>query len=247
MTMAARRMALFSDVHGNSVALDAVLADIDHAGIEEVYCLGDLVGYGPNPGGVIERVRSRAIPTVRGNYDEGVGARRGDCGCYYATDAAAAHGQASYAFTDAVLSDEDHAWLIGLPDEIRLEHEDLRILLCHGSPRKINEYLLPDRTDEQLVRLADAAAADVVCVGHVHIPYHRVMRASDGRTVHYISTGSVGKPKDGDPRACWVELAIGGTTVESVVHRVDYDITRVVAAMRAAGLPEALGAALRTG
>ena len=84
----------------------------------------------------------------------------------------------------------------------------MRVLLVHGSPRKINEYLLPDRADELLARLAAAAEADVVCVGHVHVPYHRLVPVPDG-AVHYISTGSVGKPKDGDPRACWVELLIG--------------------------------------
>ena len=247
MTAPARRIALFSDVHGNAVALDAVFADIEHTGIEEIYCLGDLVGYGPDPAGVIERVRSRGIPTVRGNYDEGVGSRRGDCGCYYATDQAAADGQASYAFTDAVLDDADHEWLVSLPDEIRFEHEGTRVLLCHGSPRKINEYLLPDRSDEQLLRLAQAAAVDVVCVGHVHIPYHRMMAAADGHRVDYISTGSVGKPKDGDPRACWVEFVLGEGSVTSHAHRVEYDVTRVVAAVRAAGLPESLGTALLNG
>ena len=85
----------------------------------------------------------------------------------------------------------------------------MRVLLAHGSPRKINEYLLLDREDKQLSRLADQAEADVVCIGHIHIPYHRSMTATDGRTVHYVSSGSVGKPKDGDPRAGWVELVIG--------------------------------------
>jgi len=140
-----------------------------------------------------------------------------------------------------------------------------RILLAHGSPRKINEYLLPDRTDTQLARLADDAEADMVCVGHIHIPYHRSLIAGDGRPVHYISSGSAGKPKDGDPRACWVEVVLGaenevrantadstagvaGTTgvwVGTVVHRVSYDVESVAAAMRAAGLPPRLAEALR--
>ena len=142
----------------------------------------------------------------------------------------------------------------------------MRILLAHGSPRKINEYLLPDRTDEQLARLADDAEADVVCVGHVHIPYHRAMTAADGRTVHYVSSGSVGKPKDGDPRAGWVELLAGqpqevsqrarmdearspaglsDTWIGLVVHRVTYDVEAVAEAIVAAGLPSRLADALR--
>ncbi len=260
-----RRIALFSDVHANLVALDAVLDDIARCGVEETYCLGDLVGYGPDPSGVVERIRSLGIPTVLGNYDEGVGTRRGECGCYYATEQAKADGAASYTFTDAALDDADHRWLASLPGEIRFEHHGVRVLLAHGSPRKINEYLLLDRTDEQLAKLADRADADLVCIGHIHIPYHRALRADDGRTVHYVSSGSVGKPKDGDPRAGWVEIALGtadevsGATADTVaapaavtdtwvgatVHRVPYDIDTVAGAMRAAGLPETLAEALR--
>ena len=157
-----RRIALFSDVHGNLPALDAVLGDIAATGIAERYCLGDLVGYGPDPGGVVERVRTAGIPTVRGNYDDGVGNRRGSCGCYYATAEARANGDISYAFTDSALDDADHAWLAALPDELRLEHEGARILLAHGSPRMINEYLLPDRTDDFLARLAGCAGQDLL-------------------------------------------------------------------------------------
>lgn len=263
-----RRIALFSDVHANLTALEAVLADIEKAGIGEVYCLGDLVGYGPHPAQVIARIRDAAIPTIKGNYDEGVGERRGECGCYYATEQAKIDGFASYQFTDEALGDADHAWLAGLPGEIRLEHEGARILLAHGSPRKINEYLLPDRSDGQLARLADAAGADAVCIGHIHIPYHRVLVGGDGRPVHYVSSGSAGKPKDGDPRACWVELLLGDELEVGAAHgddsavgrvgasdawlavavrRVSYDIESVVAQMLAAGLPHTLAEALRRG
>lgn len=204
-----RRFALFSDIHGNLLALDAVLADIDAAGVNERYCLGDLVGYGPEPVAVIERIRLLGIPTIQGNYDEGIGNRRGECGCYYNTDQARSDGAASYAFTEAAVGDADAAWLAALPGEIRLEIHGLRVLFAHGSPRRINEYLLLDRPDKNLARLAIEAEADVVCVGHVHIPYHRAMVAEGGNHVHYISSGSVGKPKDGDSRAGWVEVVIG--------------------------------------
>ena len=240
-----RRLALFSDVHGNLPALDAVLADIDALRADEVYCLGDLVGYGPDPAGVIDRVRRLAIPTVRGNYDDGIGNRRGQCGCYYPNEQAKADGAASYAFTDGALNDADHEWLAALPDDIRLEISGLRVLLAHGSPRKINEYLLLDRPERQLARLADEAEADVVCIGHIHIPYHRTVRGGDGRTVHYVSSGSVGKPKDGDPRACWVEIAFGDDReIATTFHRVEYDVAAVVSAMRAVRLPDTLGRAL---
>ncbi len=245
------RIALLSDIHGNLPALDAVLADIDAAGIAERYCLGDLVGYGPDPSGVVERMQASGIPTVRGNYDDGIGHRRGQCGCYYLTEQAKSDGAASYAFTDAALSDADHEWLAGLPDELRFEASSgARVLLAHGSPRKINEYLMPDRTDEFLARLADAASADIVCVGHVHLPYRRIVTGRDGRAIHYVSVPSVGKPKDGDARAGWTELLLEpgfARSIDPLVHRVSYDVDAVALAMLAAGLPATLAEALRAG
>ena len=261
------RIGLFSDVHANLPALEAVLEDMDATRLDRVYCLGDLVGYGPDPAGVVERVRALGISTVRGNYDDGIGNRRGQCGCYYATAQAKANGERSYAFTDGALDDVDHAWLAALPDNVRLEHEGVRVLLAHGSPRKSNEYLLPDRTDELLVRLARQADADVVCVGHVHVPYHRAIVEGDG-TVHYVSSGSVGKPKDGDPRACWVEVLLGqlrhvlaevsddaaagpaGSVDANVglgvrIHRCGYDVEAVAAEILGKGLPPAFAEALR--
>jgi predicted phosphodiesterase len=262
-----QRFALFSDIHGNSVALDAVLVDVETHGLaDSMYCLGDLVGYGPDPAGVITRIREAGIPTIRGNYDDGVGNRRGECGCYYTTELAASDGAASYALTDSVLDDEDHDWLAALPDEFRLVVEGLDVLLVHGSPRRINEYLLPDRTEEQLARLATEADADVVCVGHVHVPYHRAVNAC-GIRLHYVSSGSVGKPKDGDPRAGWVEVVFGSreevaamagedpvagaagdtqTWVAVRVHRVAYDVARVAADIVDVGLPVSLARALGT-
>ncbi len=272
-----RRIALFSDIHGNVPALDAVVADMDAAALKERYCLGDLVGYGPDPAGVIDRVRASEVPTIRGNYDQGVGDRGGACGCYYPTDQARSDGATSYEFTESVVGDEDAAWLAGLLDEIRVEEAGVRILLTHGSPRRINEYLMPDRGEKQLLRLAREADADVVCCGHVHIPYHRSfpetgLEQADSpvppRVVHYVNSGSVGKPKDGDPRATWVELLIGSaeevrvsaagderaapagastTWVGLRIHRVSYDVESVARAMLDAGLPDTLANSLRVG
>ena len=204
-----RRIALYSDIHANLPALDAVLAGIEASGIEERYCLGDLVGYGPDPSGVIARVRATGDAVIRGNYDDGVGKRAGSCGCYYPTEEDKRVGAESYERTDAALDGAEHEYLAGLRDDIRLGADEARVLLCHGSPRRINEYLMPDRPDDNLAKLADIGGADVVCVGHVHLPYHRVLTADDGRAVHYVSDGSVGKPKDGDLRACWAELVFG--------------------------------------
>jgi predicted phosphodiesterase len=262
----ARRIGLFSDVHGNLPALEAVLDDMRAKGVRERYCLGDLVGYGPDPEGVVDRIRAEEVPTILGNYDEGVGNRRGECGCYYATEQARMDGQASYSFTSRAVDDDHAEWLAALPPALRFEERGVRVLLVHGSPRRVNEYLLPDRTPRLLAKLATAADADVVCVGHVHVPYHRALPVARG-TIHFVSAGAVGKPKDGDPRAGWVELVIGDadavishapvdaaataaggteTWVGATVHRVAYDVDAVSRAMRRAGLPATLAAALRS-
>ena len=221
-----RRFALYSDIHGNVAALDAVLADIDRSSVGERYCLGDLVGYGPEPSAVVARVRATDDPVVLGNYDNGVGKRIGECGCYYGSPEAKADGAASYAFTDAALDEAEHAYLAGLRDDIRFEDEGVRVLLCHGSPRRINEYLMPDRPDRHLAKLADASEADLVCFGHIHIPYARIVEGGDGRTVHFVSDGSVGRPKDGDPRACWAEIGLDSGEVSVTFHRVTYERSR---------------------
>lgn len=204
-----RRIALYSDIHANVAALEAVLADIVKCAVTERYCLGDLVGYGTDPSGVIARVRATGDTVIRGNYDDGIGNRRGGCGCYYRTAEEKATGAESYSRTDAALDDWEHDYLAGLADDVRLDIEGARVLLVHGSPRAINEYLLPDRPEHNLAKLAVMGEAEVVCTGHVHIPYHRSFEGGGGSLVHFVSDGSVGKPKDGDPRACWAELVFG--------------------------------------
>jgi predicted phosphodiesterase len=251
--------------------------DIAARRVTKIYCLGDLIGYGPDPIGVIERVRASGDPLIRGNYDEGVASRVGGCGCYYGTKQAKSDGERSYEFTDALLDDESGAWLLSGESRIPLAEGNARVLLVHGSPRRVNEYLLLDRTEKQLTRLAEQAEADAVCHGHIHIPYHRsfpavadeargVAGADEYGSVHFVSSGSVGKPKDGDARAGWVELVLGTESevrdavpgdeasaplgksevwLAAIVHRVEYDIDAVAAAMRDRGLPETLVEALR--
>ena len=196
-------LALLSDIHGNAAALEAVLADLAERRVADVYCLGDLVGYGPEPNEVISLVRDANIPCVRGNYDDGVGFARGSCGCYYPDDEARAIGDASYQFTEGEVADDNREWLASLPDELRLERAGWRVRLVHGSPRRINEYLLVDRDERTFRRLAPEVDADVLAFGHTHQTWHR---SYDG--VLFVNVGSVGRPKDGDPRASYTLLRL---------------------------------------
>ena len=240
------RLALLSDVHGNRPALEAVMADLEARGISRVHCLGDLVGYGPDPNGVIDLLRDRGIPSLLGNYDEGVGWETGDCGCFYPDKQAKEVGEASYAFTvDAVTADRK-AYLRSLPRESHLELAGKRIHLVHGSPRRINEYLLRERDQRTYDRLAAAEADDVLVFGHTHQFWQRRF----GKVL-FVNTGSVGRPKDGDPRAGYaiLEVTESGVAAEVAAQyvRVVYDCEAVAGAILAAGLPASLAEGIRTG
>src|SRR6266542_2442483 len=131
------RIAIFSDIHGNMPALTAVLDDIRQQRVDTVYCLGDLVGYAPFPNEVTARIREERIPTIMGNYDDGAGFDRDECGCAYREPEEQRRGDRSLAWTKAHVTPENKAFLRELHKEIRLEADGQRILLVHGSPRKI--------------------------------------------------------------------------------------------------------------
>jgi putative phosphoesterase len=225
------RIAIISDVHGNIHALDAVLADVEAQHPDRVYCLGDLVGYGAFPNEVVGRIRERGIPTIIGNYDDGVGFERDECGCAYKEETDRQLGQRSLEWTKAHTIADNKAFLRGLLPQIRFEADGKRVLLVHGSPRKINEYLFEDRPLSSFERLAQSSDADVILFGHTHVPY---TKSAGG--VLFVNAGSVGKPKDGDPRACYALLDLTSATP---VHfrRVEYDIAGAASAIRATDLP----------
>lgn len=207
------RIAFFSDIHANLPALEAVLADLDRQQPDFVYCLGDLAGYNIWPNEVISEIRKRKIPTLVGNYDEGIGVNGDDCGCAYSTEEEKANGKASISYTNEITTYESREYLRMLPREMSLnftnEDEKIHLLMVHGSPRKINEYLFEDRPEESLLRILTKAGADVLLFGHTHKPYHRILSFEvEGRKKyrHAINLGSVGKPKNGDPRACYALL-----------------------------------------
>ena len=164
------RITLISDIHSNLPALEAALVDIAKRGLMVGYCLGDLVGYGIFPNGVIETIRRQDIPTVMGNYDQGVGNSSDECGCAYRDPAAEALGKRSIVWSNAHTSQANKHFLRELPNQIPLQLGDLRVMLVHGSPRRINEYLFDDRPDKSLERLLDLVESDVMVCGHTHLP-----------------------------------------------------------------------------
>ena len=235
------RLAILSDIHGNLHALEAVWQDLEPQRPDAVYCLGDLVGYGGFPNEVVAFVREHWIPTVLGNYDEGVGFDMHDCGCAYRTAAERSRGDASLQWSRAHTSPDHKAYLRSLVPNIRIEESRPTLLLVHGSPRKVNEYVYEDRPEATFQRLAALAGTDVLLFGHTHLPY--VKRV--GRTL-FVNAGSVGKPRGGDPRAVYALVDLGRVpTVE--FRRVAYDALAAAEAVRMAGLPPAFADLLLSG
>ena len=235
------RIAVLSDIHGNLPALDAVLEDLRSQHVDSMYCLGDLVGYGASPNEVVAKIHDLNIPTVMGNYDDGVGFDRDECGCAYTDPAQKALGDRSLEWTKRHTTAENKATLRAFVPEIRLDADGRRLLLVHGSPRKMNEYLFENRPLSSFQRLAAGSNADVIVFGHTHKPYTKLVDA-----VWFVNAGSIGKPKDGDWRACYAILTPANDP-PAEFRRVPYDVARAAKAIRESELPNEFAADIERG
>jgi len=240
------RVAVVSDVHANLPALEAVLAEVDAAGVDEVWCLGDIVGYGPDPGACVEIIRDRCAVSLSGNHDLGaIGAIPIDDFNPYAAEA--------NLWTGSVLSRDDRAWLGSLPARAARRG----VTLAHGSPREpVWEYVLSEP-----VALASFGCFETqwCLVGHSHVPLVIVEPGPGGTLTAVqgsggpveppgraiINPGSVGQPRDGDPRAACAVYDTDAATLTH--HRVPYDIERTQVKMASVGLPDALAVRLSFG
>jgi predicted phosphodiesterase len=255
------KIALFSDIHANLPALEAFFKDVETRNTDAIYCLGDLVGYNIWPNEVIDEIRRRGIPTLAGNYDWGIGRSSDECGCAYKTDEEKAMGKMSIAYTNEVVKEEQRRYLRTLPAHIRLEyqlnHDKRNILLVHGSPRKVNEYLFEDRDEKSMLRIMEQADADILCFGHTHKPYHRILNSGIDGNEHYrhaINIGSIGKPKDNDPRGGYVILTINPESsvtdkdsIQVEFIRFEYDVEKAAKAVEDSPLPNEFAEMLRRG
>jgi putative phosphoesterase len=224
------RVAVVTDIHANLPALEAALGEI---GDEPVFCGGDLVGYGPHPNEVCRLIEERGIPTIYGNYDHAIARDLEDCGCAYRDPHERALGERSIAWTLAHTDRRSKDFMHDLPFDLRFELGGRRVRLVHGSPRKVNEYLFEDKPARTFERIAAGADCDVLVFGHTHKPW---IREHGG--VLFVNCGSVGKPKDGDPRAAFANLTATAAGVEASIRRVEYDAEGVAREVAAAGLPE---------
>ena len=240
------RIAVFSDIHANLAALESVLEAIDAETPDALWCLGDLIGYGPKPNECTAVVRERADVCLCGNHDLGI---------LGTIDLSEFSGDAGFAarWTKEVLEPDARAFLETLEPTGRADG----VALYHGSARDpVWEYVLSGDAAYATLRLTQE---QIVLVGHSHVALevrlHELLvegglaaagtrlDLADARGV--MNPGSVGQPRDGDPRAAWMLLDLDGQHAE--FRRVDYDIERTQAEMRAVGLPEPLVSRLATG
>ena len=234
-------VGLFGGVYSNHLALLATLEDAPAAGAGTTVCLGDLGAFGPHPDESCRIVRERGIPVVQGNYDHSLGHGLADCRCGYTDPEDNRFAAISYRYTYASTDIGHRSWMRSLPQAVRFRMGDRRVLLCHASPRRINEFLW----DPFLLRLLDAADADVLAVSHTGIPWLRHLPGR--RTV--VNVGAIGRPpNDGRTGAGYAILRLDADGAPAVEwRRVTYDHDRLAAEMREEGLPEEFVETILTG
>ena len=243
--------AVISCLHANLAAFEAVLDDIDQQGIQTITCLGDLVGYGPQPNEVVELVRQRAIPTCQGCWDEDIIDGLNSCECSYPSQLAERRGHQAHEWTEQRLTTENKAFLAELPFTLRKD----KLLFVHGSPNSQHEYLLPDMNAFAALERVETAGAETLFCGHTHQPYVRELsggsiRVSVQQTGHQpahdqemtlpvrriVNAGSVGEPRHGSTQATYV--IHDDSTGEVRIREVDYDVAKTCKAIVDNGLPE---------
>jgi predicted phosphodiesterase len=245
------RLALISDIHANLPALEAVLDHIAAVpGIDATYHLGDLVGYAPWPDETVSLLHTRGVEGIAGNYDSTVATDYKHCGCRYEDPVQEALSHVSFAWTKEHTSRDTKRILGELPFRL-----DVRVngghasgptlMLVHGTPTLNTVYWTEDRPDSfctQMASIAGAKAGDAIAFGHTHLPWQR-----DVEGIHFVNTGTVGRPKDGDWRAGYtiIEMSDGTFTAEHV--RVEYDLARATRGIRESDLPNEFADFLESG
>lgn len=226
------KVALLGDVHANLPALEVVLEHAMQQGIGAIWNIGDFLGYGAYPDEVVKRLRHEGAISIIGNYDLKVLRFPKKKRKWRKSKLPEKYLAFQWAYEN--LSEDSRRYLSSLPEEIRMQVAGKSILITHGSPLSNEECLYPETPKKRLRKLSQVAQADIIIFGHSH--QHFASLVDD---VWFINTGTVGRPDDGDPRACYAILQITDGIVSTHHHRVAYDVNQSVAAIRERGLPEA--------
>ncbi len=239
-----QRIAVFGGVYNNALALEATLADARRRDVDAVFCLGDMGGFGPHPDRVFPLLREGGVLAIQGNYDESLASGRTDCGCGYTDPRDNHYALISYEYTFRNTSAENKCWLGSLPLGRRIKLGPHQVLMAHGSPRQINEFLWESTTPNGLVRrLLRDHEADVILCTHTGIKWHRALPGDR----HVVNVGVIGRPEnDGMPRV-WYTVLTAGPELAVEFIPVDYDHERLARQMDAEGLPPEFAETIRTG
>ena len=240
------RIACFGGIYNNYLALEMAIRDAKSRGVDAIYCLGDMGAFGPHPDRVFPLLHEHGVVCLQGNYDDSIGNTLDNCQCGYTDPRDNYFAQISYDYTLANTSPENRRFLRDLPGEVRLELGPLRVLLCHGSPRKVNEFLWETTSPTHFLEmLADQYDADVIAATHTGIKWHREL--SRGR--HFVNVGVLGRPENDGKTNVWYAVLEysqqAGFRVEFVP--VAYDFQRLATEMRDARLPDEFVETVLTG
>lgn len=238
------RLAVFGGVYSNHLALAEVIADIGRRGVGQAWCLGDLGGFGPHPDRSVALLRDSGIPTIQGNYDDSIGHGRADCACGYTDPRDNAFAQRSYDYTSERTAADHKRWMRDLPGQQRMTLAGRRVLLCHGSPRRVNEFLWDSAcSDAFLDWLCASFEADLMVCGHTGLPWHRPLPS--GRAV--VNVGAIGRPaNDGCTEVRYAEITLD-ETVRVEFPCVRFDAEALAVEMEAERLPSEFVETIRTG
>ena len=230
-----QRIALFGGIYSNYLALEAALLDARKRGADAIYCLGDFGGFGPHPNRSCELLREQNVICIQGNYDDSIGNELDDCQCGYTDPRDNYFAQLSYDYTLKKTAASHREWMRGLPKSLRVPLGDLQLLLCHGSPRKTNEFLWESTTSTQFLNhLAEQFQADVLLTTHTGIKWQREL--TRGRRL--VNVGVLGRPEnDGNTHVWYTMLSLNGNGLKVDFMPVLYDHQKLAQEMESEKLP----------
>lgn len=240
-----RRVAFLGGVYSNYLALEAALKLARSLRAEAIFALGDFGAFGPHPDRTVDLLREQSIPCIQGNYEESLATGAEDCHCGYVDPRDNHYAALSYAYTAANTSSNHKMWMASLPRHLRLTLGGSRVVGCHGSPRRINEFLWKSATsDAFLARLLDDCEADLLVCTHTGLHWQRFL--PDGRGI--VNAGALGRPANDGRTEVWFALveSLGGR-LKAQFLPVAYDHARLAKEMEAEGLPPEFRETILTG